>query len=403
MAAAVQGAREVLGAARVRQLPGGGLAGLLRDGVPPGTVNLAVGTPAFPDTPPELVDAACAALRAGVHQYQDPAGVPALRERIAAGLPTAPDPDTEITVTVGGSEGLCVALLAAVDPGDEVIVLEPCYENFLSAVALAGGRVRPVPLRAPDWSLVPAELAAAMGPRTRAIILNSPGNPTGQLLGHQDLAVIAELCERWDVTVVSDEVYADYVYDGRQHCSAAEVPGLAERSIVVGSFSKSHAISGWRLGFLRAPARWTELLRQIHVATTAGAPAAFQHAAAAVDLHGPGRQQRSAAMAARRDSAVALLRDAGFHCAAPAGGCYVLAGIDGLTDEPSPAFVRTLLQESGVLLAPATSFFADPRRGERQVRVAFNRPAETLDTARRHLLARTRAGLPHRIQEGERT
>ncbi|MEU8783851.1 pyridoxal phosphate-dependent aminotransferase [Streptomyces sp. NPDC048637] len=386
----------------MRQLPGGGLADLLRAGVPAGTVNLAVGTPAFPDTPKELVDAACAALRSGVHQYQDPAGVPALRERIAAGLPGSPDPATELTVTVGGSEGLCVALLAAVDPGDEVIVLEPFYENFLSAVALAGGRLRPVPLREPDWSPDLTELTAAFGPRTRAIILNSPSNPTGQLLDRLHLEWLADQCRKWDVTVISDEVYAGYVYDG-QHCSVADVPGLAERSIVVGSFSKSHAVSGWRLGYLRARPEWTDLLRQIHVATTAGAPAPLQHAAAAVDLFRAERWDPSAAMRERRDSTVEMLREAGFRCAVPAGGCYVMAAIDGLTDEPSHSFVRTLAAETGVLVAPATPFFADPRRGERHVRVAFNRPADTLDTARQRLRAQARRcpGLSHSSQEGE--
>ncbi|MDH6709613.1 N-succinyldiaminopimelate aminotransferase [Kitasatospora sp. MAA19] len=382
-------ARRALGAERVGGMPGGGLASLLLEGLPPGTVDLAVGTPAYPDTPPELVEAAVAALRAGIHQYQDPAGVPLLRERIAAGLPGAPDPGSEITVTVGGSEGLGVALLSLVDPGDEVIVFEPFYENFLSAIALTGARPRPVRLRAPDWSVDPDELAAAFGPRTRAVIVNSPANPTGVILERATLDLLAELCGRWNAVVISDEVYAGYVYEPAGYRSVTEIEGLADRSVVIGSLSKSHAISGWRLGFLRAAPELTALLRKVHVATTGGAAAALQHAAANADLLLPERWDHAEGMRERRDRTVDLLRDAGFDFTRPAGGCYVLARIDGLTDEPSPRFVRTLLAETGVLVAPGTSFFVDPADGERYVRIAFNRPLHTLDTAAERLRARS--------------
>ncbi|MFF9642524.1 pyridoxal phosphate-dependent aminotransferase [Kitasatospora aureofaciens] len=376
-----------LGAQRVRQLPAGGLVALLA-GRGADSVDLAAGTPEWPATPPELVEGAVRALREGVHQYEDPAGNPRLREWIAGTLPGRPDPDTELTVTAGASEALAVALLACVDPGDEVVVLEPFYENFLSAVALVGGVPRFVRAEGPDWALDPDALTAAFGPRTRAIVLNSPANPTGRLLTDGELGLIAELCERWDVTAVSDEVYAGYVYDGARHRSVAELPGLAERSIVLGSFSKSHAVSGWRLGYLRAPAPWTRMLRQVHIATTGGAAAPLQHALAEAGPVLRDGWDPAGSMRPLRDLAVRMLTEAGFDCVAPRGGIYVTAGIQRLTREPSPAFVRDLAAATGVLLAPATPFFADPRRGDRYVRVAFNRPEATLREAHRRLTAR---------------
>ncbi|MEU3566941.1 aminotransferase class I/II-fold pyridoxal phosphate-dependent enzyme [Kitasatospora sp. NPDC036755] len=376
-----------LGAERVRRLPGGGLVGLLK-AAGGDVVNLAAGTPGWPATPPELIKHAVHALHEGVNQYENPDGNALLREWIACSLPGRPDPATELTVTAGASEALAVALLAAVDPGDEVILLEPFYENFLSAVALAGGVPRFVPAQGPDWAPDPAALTAAFGPRTRAIVLNSPANPTGRLLTDEELDLIAEQCATWDVVAVSDEVYAPYVYDGARHRSAAEVPGLAERSIVLGSFSKSHSVSGWRLGYLRAAEPWTRLLRQVHIATTGGAAAPLQHAMAHAGpaLHDGWDPAES--MRTMRDHAVRALTEAGFSCSAPRGGIYVMAGIAGLTDEPSPRFARELAERTGVLVAPATPFFADPRHGDPYVRVAFNRPEATLLEAHRRLTGR---------------
>lgn len=377
-----------LGAERVRRLPRGGLAALLDGGGRTDLVNLAVGTPGFPGTPLGLVEEACAALRSGLNQYEDPNGYLGLREQIAEGLPGRPDPQSELTITVGGSEGLCVALLTVVNPDDEVIVLEPFYENFLSAIALAGGRPRIVRLHEPGWTLDHEELAAAFSPQTRALILNSPSNPTGHLLRQADLELIADLCQKWDTTVVSDEVYARFVYAADGHCSVAEIPGLSDRSIVIGSLSKSHAISGWRIGYLRAPTRWTSLLRQVHVATTAGAAAPLQRAAAAGgDLYGPGGWDPVGLMRARRDRTLEILGAVGFQCSAPDGGCYVMAGIEDLTGEGSTAFARTLAAEASVLVAPAATFFADPQRGARHVRVAFNRTEDTIEAAGERLLA----------------
>ncbi|WP_030883789.1 pyridoxal phosphate-dependent aminotransferase [Streptomyces sp. NRRL F-5053] len=379
--------RHPLGADRVRQLPAGGLADLLLE-AGGDVVNLAAGTPEWPVTPPTFVEHGVRALREGVHQYEDPAGNLRLREWIAGTLPGSPDPATELTVTTGASEALAVALLTCVDPGDEVVVLEPFYENFLSAIAVVGGVPRFVPSEGPAWAVDTAALTAAFGPRTRAIVVNSPSNPTGRLMTREELGILAELCAKWDVTVVSDEVYAAYVYDGARHCSVAEVPGLAERGIVLGSLSKSHAVSGWRLGYLRAPEPWTRLLRRMHVATTGGTAAPLQHAAAEGARALPQDWDPGASMSPLRDRAVRMLAEAGFECDAPEGGVYVLAGTRGLTRMPSPQFVRALAEETGVLLAPATPFFAAPESGARYVRAAFNRPETTLVEAHRRLAGR---------------
>ncbi|WP_222598569.1 pyridoxal phosphate-dependent aminotransferase [Lentzea tibetensis] len=247
--------------ARGERLGGSGLVQLMRLAAKTNVVELALGTPGAPEPSAKLVTEAGYALLPGDHhQYADPIGHPQLRVAIAASLATPADPETEITVTVGGTEGLCAALLSIVDSGDEVVVFEPFYENFIKAIHLAGAVPRFVRLRQPGWHYDPAEFAAAFGSRTRALILNSPNNPTGRILTRTELEEIARVCDNWDVTVISDEVYSSYVYDGATFTSAADVPALSGRSIVVNSLSKSHAISGWRLGYLRAPAEMTTVV-----------------------------------------------------------------------------------------------------------------------------------------------
>ncbi|MEH1014481.1 pyridoxal phosphate-dependent aminotransferase [Micromonospora sp. CPCC 206060] len=376
------------GAARTRDLAGSALVRLLVLARQRQAIDLAVGTPGFPHTPPAMISEAVAALRGGHNQYADPSGDATLRARIAASFPSPADPDTEITVTAGGTEALGVAMLAAVDPGDEVVLLEPFYENFRNAVAVAGGVPRFVPLRTPDWRYDPAELAAAFGPRTRAVILNSPSNPTGRVLDADELAGIAELCQRWDVTVISDEVYANLVFDGRRHLSVADVPGLAERSIVIGSLSKSHAVSGWRMGYLRANPDYTRVLRRVHEVTTNGTAAPLQVATARAGLLDGASWQPVPELAARRDLAQDLLSGLGLTFHPAEGGCFLFADISPVTDSDSASFVERVLVESGVLLVPGFPFFTDRARGDRFIRVAFNRPRETLLAAAEQLTAR---------------
>ncbi|MDT0393589.1 MULTISPECIES: pyridoxal phosphate-dependent aminotransferase [Streptomyces] len=373
--------------ARVSGLPSSNLAEVFKLARSRDTIDLAIGTPRFPDLSPRLVEAASRALREGHNQYEDPAGHSLLRLRIAEGLTAATDPDTEITVTAGATEALLVALLATVDPGDEVIVLTPGFEQFTTTISLVGATPRFVPLHAPDWRYDSTDLAAAFTPRTRAILLNSPSNPTGRVLGRQELDEIAGLCERWNTTAICDEVYAAYVFDGAPHLSVADIPGLAERSVVIGSWSKSHAVSGWRLGFLRADPERTEAFRRVHQMTTLGTAAPLQVAAAraagAVDV-----DAACEGMAARRDLAQDIFSRMGMKFAPAEGGCYLFADFSPLVEGPpdSVAYVRGLMERTGVLLTPGAAFFAEPALGESYVRIAFNRPMETLHAAQRGLL-----------------
>jgi aminotransferase len=373
--------------ARAAALPGNSLVELFLLARQRGAVDLAVGTPGFPETADALVSGASQAMRDGHNQYELPAGNPDLRRVIAETVCHGADPATEITVTVGATEALFMALMATVDPGDEVVVFSPGFELFAQAAALTGAVPRFVPLDPATWRWDPADLAAAFGPRTRAVLVNTPANPTGRVLGADEWAELAELCQRWDVTVICDEVYRGFVYDGREHLSAADVPGLGERSIVVGSLSKSHAVSGWRLGFVRADPARTVALRRVHEMTTNGTAAPLQLAAgavaAAVDVAAAAGQ-----MAVRRNLAQGLCAGMGLKFVPAEGGCFLFADISPLTGghTDSAAFARELLERCGVLVVPGGPFFPDSDRGAQYVRVAFNRRPETLREAERRIL-----------------
>ncbi|GHI09722.1 aminotransferase class I/II [Streptomyces cellostaticus] len=377
-------------ARRAQGLRDGALARLLSLAQEAGAADLAVGTPLLPATPPPVVDAAVSALRAGRNQYESPAGAAALRERIARSLSTPADPRTEITVTAGGTEALCVALQALVDPGDEVVVLEPFYENFLGAITLAGGVPRFVPLEPPLWRYDSRTLRRSFGPRTRVMLLNTPANPTGRALDLDELNEIAALCERWNTTVVSDEVYSSLVYDGARHLSVADVPALRDRSVVIGSLSKSHAVSGWRLGHLRAPADLTAVLRRVHEVTTSGTAAPLQAALGSTGLTDAGTSERLRQLQSARDRTVALFERLGLRFGSIQGGCFAFGRIDGVTDEDGETFAARLLREHGVLVAPGRPFFATAERARPYVRIAFNRPPDMLDDVERRLFGSRR-------------
>jgi N-succinyldiaminopimelate aminotransferase len=353
-----------------------------------GAIDLAVGTPGYPSTSASLIAEADRAMRAGHNQYEHPAGEIELRHRIAEMLGDGADPEQEITVTAGATEALYIALLSTVDPGDEVVLFSPGYEQLAASAALVGAKLRYVPLHAPDWRYDPAELAAAFTPRTRAVLLNTPANPTGRVLSRQELDEIGELCERWDATVICDEVYRTYVFDGRPHVSVTDIPALADRNILVGSLSKSHAVSGWRLGFLRSDPQRSQTLRRVHELTTNGTAAPLQvaaaHAARSIDL-----DEARSEMGRRRTLAQDVFSGMGMKFAPVEGGCFLFADISPLTGgrEDCTAFVHRLLDDAGVLLAPGTPFFADPADGQSYVRIAFNRQADTLREAERRIAA----------------
>ncbi|MGW4844384.1 pyridoxal phosphate-dependent aminotransferase [Nocardia brasiliensis] len=371
-------------ATRVGNLASGQLFGLLSEASDRAAVDLALGVPEAPPTPSAMVDAACVVLRGGQHhQYANLSGNPLLRTVVAESLTNPADPETEITITVGATEALHVAVLTVVDPGDEVILFEPIYDNFLSAIALAGGIPRLIRVSAPHWRHDPAELRAAFGPRTRAIIVSTPNNPTGHMLSLTEWAEIAELCERWDAVVISDEIYHGYVYDGNQHVSAADVPALRDRSFVVDSLSKSHALSGWRIGYFRAAAALTAAARRVHTAVCGGAVAPLQEAVArAVDAKFP---QPSIELQAQRDRTVEVFDGFGFRCLPPNGGCYVMADIAAVTEGDSESFTRYLLRQPGVLVVPGSYFRVDATDRDTFVRIAFNRPLHLFEDVEKRL------------------
>nr|CTQ98923.1 Aspartate aminotransferase (EC 2.6.1.1) [Kibdelosporangium sp. MJ126-NF4] len=373
--------------ARARALAPGRLFTLLREADKYDAIDLALGVPGAPVTPPAMVDAACAALRAGRNQYENPDGNLELRRQIAGGLSVPADPVTELTITAGATEGLHTAMLSVVDPGDEVVLFEPVYENFISAIALAGGVPRLVRGHPPRWRYDPAELRAAFGPRTKAIVLGTPNNPTGRMLSADELAEIGELCVRWNAVVLSDEIYSAFTFDGNRHVSAADIPELRDRCFVLGSLSKSHAVSGWRIGYLRAAPALTEVARQVHVAVCGGTAAPLQEAAAVAAAADPRFGLPADDLSHQRDRIVEMFTELGFDCMPPDGGCYLMANIRPYTAEDCETLAHRLVEEAGVLVAPGRYFHLAEGRGDDLVRIAFNRAPGLLDEVARRLSA----------------
>ncbi|MBL7492689.1 aminotransferase class I/II-fold pyridoxal phosphate-dependent enzyme [Frankia sp. AgB1.9] len=356
-----------------------------------GAVNLAQGFPDF-SCPAELKDAAKAAIDADVNQYAITWGAPAFRTAIAAKVAGAypgwtVDPDTEICVTCGATEAMIATMLGLVDPGEEVIFFEPFYENYGPDAILSGATPRLVKLRAPDWSFDEAELRAAFTDRTRAIVINTPHNPTGKMFGRAELDLIAELCQRYDALVVTDEIYEHIQYLGPGgHIPPATVPGLEDRTVTVNALSKTYAVTGWRVGWTIAPAALTEGIRKTHDFLTVGAAAPLQAAGiAAMGLPAGYYADLAASYQARRDLLCAALAEVGFGVSRPDGAYYVMCdtrALDPAGDDV--AFARHLVADIGVACVPGSSFFADPADGRHIIRFAFpKREATLLEAAAR--------------------
>ncbi|ADP78819.1 aminotransferase class I/II-fold pyridoxal phosphate-dependent enzyme [Pseudofrankia inefficax] len=354
-------------------------------------VNLAQGFPDF-SCPVELKDAAKAAIDADVNQYAITWGAPAFRAAIAAKVAGAypgwtVDPDTEICVTCGATEAMIATMLGLVDPGEEVIFFEPFYENYGPDAILSGATPRLVKLRAPDWSFDEAELRAAFTDRTRAIVINTPHNPTGKMFGRAELDLIAELCQRYDALVVTDEIYEHIQYLGPGgHIPPATVPGLEDRTVTVNALSKTYAVTGWRVGWTIAPAALTEGIRKTHDFLTVGAAAPLQAAGiAAMGLPAAYYAELAESYQARRDLLCAALADVGFGVSRPDGAYYVMCdtrALDPAGDDV--AFARHLVADIGVACVPGSSFFADPADGRHIIRFAFpKREATLLEAAAR--------------------
>jgi aspartate/methionine/tyrosine aminotransferase len=348
-------------------------------------VNLAQGFPDF-SCPPELKQAACDAIAADINQYAITWGARELREAIA--VKTARhypdwkvDPETDVTVTCGATEGMIAAMLGLLNPGDEVIVFEPFYENYGPDAILADARPRYVTLHEPDWTFDEAELRAAFGPRTRGIVLNSPHNPTGKIFDRAELELIAELCRDHDIVVFTDDIYEHIVYRG-EHIPMATLPGMSERTVAINSLSKTYSVTGWRVGWVIAPATLTSGIRKVHDFLTVGAAAPLQ-AAGAVALSLPDSYYADLATQyqERRDTLLAALRGARFRVYPPDGAYYVMTDIGSLTDEDDVAFARRLTADPGVATVPGSSFYSRPELGRTKVRFAFPKRMATLQEA----------------------
>jgi len=352
-------------------------------------INLAQGFPDFP-APAEVKEAARRAIADDVNQYAITWGSPSLRSALADTYARrygmSVDPAREITVTCGSTEAMIASILAVVDPGDELVVFEPFYENYGPDAILAGATPRFVPLRPPEWTFDPAELAAAFNEKTRGIVLNTPNNPTGKVYSREELEAIADLCRKWDVVVFSDEIYEHIVYDGVEHVPIATLPGMADRTVTISALSKTYSVTGWRVGWAVACPTLTSGIRKVHDFLTVGAPAPLQEAgAAALALPETYYRELADAYRARRDLVLRGLEDIGFECTVPSGAYYILAEAKGLGVSDDVAFARRLVEEVHVGCVPGSSFFSEPDRGRSLVRFSFCKREETLREALRRL------------------
>ena len=354
-----------------------------------GAVSLAQGFPDFP-APEELKDAAAAALHADINQYAITWGSARLRaaisEKTARTYPGGlADPDTEITVTCGATEGMIAAMLGLLDPGDEVIVFEPFYENYGPDAVLADARPRYVTLHEPDWTFDPDELRAAVTPRTKAIVLNSPHNPTGKVFDRDELATIAALCQDHDLLAFTDEIYEHILY-GAEHVPLATLPGMAERTVTINSLSKTYSVTGWRVGWVIAPPDLSLGIRRVHDFLTVGAAAPLQEAAVvALGLPQTFYQDLSTHYKERRDLLLGSLEAAGFRTYKPDGAYYIMTDIAGLTELDDVTFARRLIADPGVAGVPGSSFYSEPELGRTKLRFAFPKRHETLAAAAERL------------------
>ena len=348
-------------------------------------VNLAQGFPDFA-CPDELKDAASAAIFADINQYAITWGARDFREAIAAKTERfypgwAIDPQTDLTVTCGATEGMIAAMLALLNPGDELIVFEPFYENYGPDAILSGAVPRYVTLHEPDWHIDEAELRAAFGPRTRGLVLNSPHNPTGKVFTRAELDLIAGLCIEFDTLVFTDDIYEHIVYAGT-HIPMATLPGMAERTVAVNSLSKTYSVTGWRVGWVIAPPVLTGAIRKVHDFLTVGAAAPLQAAGAvAMGLPAAYYERLAAAYLERRDTLLAALDAAGFRTFVPHGAYYVMTDISALTDDDDVTFARRLTAAPGVATVPGSSFYSRPELGRTKIRFAFPKKLDTLRAA----------------------
>jgi aspartate/methionine/tyrosine aminotransferase len=352
-------------------------------------VNLAQGFPDFP-APEILKNAAREAITGDVNQYAITWGAKVFRDAIAAkyrrcyGLDF--DPEREITVCCGSTEGMMASLMAVTNPGDEVVIFEPHYENYGPDTLLSGADRKFVNLRPPDWSFDEAELRAAFSKKTKAIILCSPNNPTGHVFTRAQLEIIARLCQEFDTLAITDEIYEHILYDGTVHTPIMTLPGMRDRTILVNSMSKTYAVTGWRVGWVLAAPDLSDSIRKVHDFLTVGAAAPLQQAgAAAMALPDEYYTSLAADYKARRDTMLEVLNGAGFKCFHPNGAYYIMTDISGFGYPDDMEFARHLIEDVGVAAVPGSSFFENPEEGSQMIRFCFCKKYETLEEAKARL------------------
>ena len=355
-----------------------------------GAVNLAQGFPDFA-APADLKEAACRAINDDQNQYSITWGVKNFRQAIADkyrrwhGLEL--DPEREITVCCGATEGMIATLLAVTNPGDEVIVFEPYYENYHPDTLLCGAIRRIVSLRTPTWTFDPDELRQAFNSRTKAIIINSPNNPTGKVFGRAELELIAALCEEHDCLAITDEIYEHILFDGATHIPPITLPNMRHRSVLINSMSKTYSVTGWRVGWVIASPDLTASIRKVHDFLTVGAATPLQQAGVhALGLPGDYYAHLSTDYVARRDAIVAMLTRTGFKPFVPSGAYYVMADISAFGFPNDQAFAAHLVENIGVAAVPGSSFFENASLGSQLIRFCFCKKFETLAAAEERLM-----------------
>jgi aspartate/methionine/tyrosine aminotransferase len=373
-------------------------------------VNLSQGFPDFA-APAEVKEAARQAIADDINQYAITWGAKALRdaivEKFARTQGITADPEREITICCGSTEAMMSAMLAIINPGDEIVVFEPFYENYGPDAILSGASPRFVRMKPPsgtsaEWTFDRNELAAAFGPHTKAIILNTPNNPTGKVFTREELEFIRDLCVRWNAYCVTDEIYEHILYDGTEHISMARIDAMRERTIVINGMSKTYSVTGWRVGWAIAPPEPTQAIRKVHDFLTVGAAAPLQQAGAlALRLPNSYYERLAASYVEKRERLLSILTKAGFIVFKPRGAYYIMTDIsrfrfpenDARFASPTKdvAFAKFLVQEIGVACVPGSSFYNDPRDGASQVRFTFCKKEETLAAAEARL-SRLHAG-----------
>jgi len=375
-----------------------------------GGVNLSQGFPDF-SAPDAVKDAAIAAIRADVNQYAVTWGARPLREAVAReftrryGLEVVPD--EQVTVCCGSTEAMMSTMMAIIDPGDEVVVFEPFYENYGPDAILSGATPRYVTLHEPDpstsvaagadWHFDPDELAAAFNDRTKAIIINTPNNPTGKVFTRQELETIAALCRRWDAIAIADEIYEHIIYDGHPHVPMATIEGMAERTVTINGLSKTYSVTGWRVGWTISPPSLTGAIRKVHDFLTVGAPAPLQEAGAvALSLPDQYYLDLAAKYQRLRDVLLEILERHQFTCYKPYGAYYIMTDIGAFGFEDDVEFARHLVKNVGVAAVPGSSFYKHSERGRTKLRFCYCKREGTLAEADRRLEKLVPAGVAGR-------